>query len=171
MAKGLPGYLDFEEGLGVFFEYLATGLVPDKTMDRYVDIALATGAINGLTLSRDELIKIGISREAARASARHQPEQDEAKMRKSVVAHVNRLFRGGSGRPVLDQNGAIIAQPVFNKDLVYYEGFVKVRDFVTRQLSAGISASELLDYLLSGKFDATSPEHTAYLARRHSLRI
>lgn len=166
MAKGLPGYNDFEEGLGILFEYLATGVVPEKSIDRYVDIALATGAVNGIRLSRDSLIALGISRHEARAAARNQPHPEHDATRKSVIAHVNRIFRGGTGMPVRDEQGTIIDQPVYVKDMVYYEGFVKARDFIIEQLKNGVSAKELLDYLLSGKFDATDTLHCQYVASK-----
>lgn len=171
MAKGYPGYIDFEEGLGILFEFLATGIVPDKTLDRYVDIALATGAVNGYTLSRAELIELGVNREFVRAKARDQNAPDAVKIRGGIVAHVNRIFRGGTGQPILDQHTSIISQPVFTKDLVYYEGLAKARDFVETQIATGTSADALLDFLLSGKFDATNLDHVAYLASRHSVSI
>lgn len=166
--NGLPNYIDFEEGLGIFFEYMATGKVPEKARDRYVDIALATGVVAGYRLSREELIELGSSRQQARAMAAG---QEQVADHEAVISHVNRIFRGGNGLPIRDVNGTIIDQAVFNKDLVYYQGFLKVQDFIRTQLQAGLSPKQVIDYVLAGKFDATNPRHVAYVAQKHQLSL
>jgi hypothetical protein len=168
--RGLPDCLDFEEGLGVFFEYL----IPDKKheiiVDRYIDIALASGTVDGLILSRTELINLGIRRKVARANARSQ-KFDEITASKEVTGQVNRIFRGGDGLPVRDEMGNITTQAVFNKDLVYYVGFLKAKNYVLDRLQAGHSPGVILKYLLSGKFDPTNPKHVEYLAQTHSIEL
>ena len=168
--NGLPNYIDFEEGLGVFFEYMTTGKIPEKARDRYIDIALATGLLGGYRLSREELIELGISRQQARAMAAGQDIVAVAD-EKAVITHVNRIFRGGNGLPIRDDNGDIIDQAVFNKDQVYYQGFVKAQGFIQGQLQAGFSPKRVIDFLLAGKFDATNPRHVAYVAEKHQLAL
>ncbi len=170
MTLGLPNYIDFEEGLGVLFEYMVTGKIPDKITDRYIDIALASGVL-GITLSRDELVRLGMSRGKARAKARGQSQPDNAALIKSVTDHVNRIFRGGDGMAVYNEHGEIVTQPVFNKDMVYYQGFVKARDFVSRQLELGKTFEEVFDFLLSGKFDPTNYRHAKYLKEKHKIEL
>lgn len=162
LAKGLPDYGDFEEGLGLLFEYMATGVVPSKSKDRYIDIALACGTVNGVTLTRDELQALGVDREQVRAEARGEV-FDEQAADKKIQSHVNRIFRGGTGEVVESDNGPV--QPVLTKDIIYYTGFKKATDYVSARLDAGDSPQEIIRYLLSGKFDATNPRHTDYVAR------
>lgn len=171
MQEGLPRYSDFEEGLGILLEFLTNPQVLDKANDRYIDIALASGAINGIHLTRDELIPLGISRTIARAIARGEPVLDNKDVRKTVNAHVNRIFRGGPGEPIRNAKGTIAAQAVFGKDLLYYDGYIKARDFVVGHLKSGTSAEDLLDFLLSGKFDVTNARHVGYLKEKHALSL
>ncbi len=162
LAFGLPGYLDFEEGLGVLCEFVASGgVVPDKLSDRYVDIALAHG-VNGVRLTRMELIDLGIQRRIIRFQGNATP-ADIDKFEIEVRVHVNRIFRGGTGRAYLDEEGNIKAQAVFSKDIAYFLGFPKPASYVVEQLRSGKNPKEIFDYLLSGKFDPTNKEHVRYL--------
>src|SRR5258708_1054061 len=47
LASGLPDYIDAEEGLAILAEVAINGRLPDKAVDRYIDIALALGAVDG----------------------------------------------------------------------------------------------------------------------------
>ena len=162
LAQGLPEYNDFEEGLGVIFEYITTGNIPQKIKDRYVDIALATGVIDDHIMSRSELIDLALSREKTRAMIKGTPLRDRGTLIKDVTSHINRIFRGGDGKPVYE-NGILIEQAVFTKDIAYYEGFEIAHKFITDQIKDGVSPKDLFTYLLKGKFDPTSERHQIYL--------
>ncbi len=171
MEMGLPDYIDFEEGLGILFEYIATGEVPSKEKDRYVDTALATGAIEGVRLTRQQLKALATSRVHARSLGKTGKRANYKTTKKDVNSHVNRLFRGGSGLPISNEAGDIISQAVYVKDMVYYIGFVKARKFVIEQLASGVEPEKLISYLLVGKFDATNELHIAHLAKKHEISI
>ncbi|HUY53174.1 MAG TPA: hypothetical protein VMV24_01205 [Candidatus Dormibacteraeota bacterium] len=170
MYRGLPTYLDFEEGLGVMSEYLVTGVIPDKIRDRYIDIALATGVVDGFLLGRQELIEFGIKREKARALTRGKTLNIED-THKMVNDHVNRIFRGGTGEAIRDENGKIVLQAVFTKDIVYYTGFISARNYIKHQLLLGTPSNKLINFLLSGKFDPTNSSHLEYLKNKHSIKL
>lgn len=158
LASGMPGYVDFEEGFGIFVEYVATGKMPDKASDRYIDIALASG-VNGIRLSRTQLIDLAI----ARLTIRFEDIEPEG-IEKEARDHINRIFRGGNGVAYYNDDGTIKAQAVFSKDLSYFVGFPKVVEYIKHQLDAGYDVSEVLDYLLCGKFDPTIDAHAKYVA-------
>lgn len=156
LSKGLSGYIDVEESLGIFAELLATGKMPDKAEDRYVDIALAMGTIPDIQLSRTELIDFSLNRSLARiemSGASVTPEVVEQELKKSKT-HVNRIFRGGDGK-----DSQVPA--VFTKDAIYYPAVLE--DYMARQIQEGKDPEEVLHYLLQGKFDPTDPSHIAYL--------
>lgn len=170
MATGVPEYIEFEEGLAAIYEYLSTGAIPYKMKDRYIDIALATGAIDGYRLSREELIRLGISREESRAITLGEPVNHE-EISKDIQNRVSRIFRGGNGQPIRNETGEIITQPVFSKDLVYYKGFIEAYDFLVEKINSGYPLDKLLDYLMSGKFDPTNQLHTDYIEERHGISL
>ena len=159
LRNGLSGYLDFEEGTGIFVEYLITGQLPTKAVDRYVDIALAQGMGGGL--SREQLIDLAVKRENIRTSIKG---GDEQKIEADAKTHVNRIFRGGDGRQHKDSEGAI-SQAVFVKDMVYFAGFRIVADYFNEQMDRGRTAEEVLSYILSGKFDPTNQRHEEYISQ------
>ena len=156
LGSGLSGYLDAEEGLGVFFEYAITGQVPDKVVDRYADIALALGEIDGQPRTRSELLDFAMTRAYVRN------EMEDADLRKSdedikkeVYAHINRIYRGSLGDEYVG---------VFTKDISYYAGFQQIGEYISTQAEAGVSLDVIFDYLMSGKFDPTNEQHVARLA-------
>ncbi len=69
LATGLAGYLDAEEGLGVLAEEAVNGQLPDKAYDRYVDIALALGTVDGVQRTRKEMFEIKLCASASKATA------------------------------------------------------------------------------------------------------
>ena len=155
LSSGLPGYLDIEEGLGTFFEYAVTGVVPQKNIDRYTDIALALGVVTE-QMPRNAMLSFVYAREVVRLQALGN-EVDEGNIQKKVAAHVNRIYRGTTG-----DDDAI---GVFTKDIVYYKGFQEAADYITEQLRAGRGIDTVLSYLLQGKFNPFDERHVAYLER------
>lgn len=166
LIKGLPNYLSFEEGLATVFETLASGETPNKIKDRYIDTSLALGVFEDVVLTREELIVLGTERERARGSR-----ASDEELAQQIESHVNRIFRGGNGKPIVDQSGEIMDQAVFVKDILYYEGFAKVKEYFKKAVRGGDTPTEIIDYLLSGKFDPTNSLHAAYLKDNHSISL
>lgn len=155
LGKGLPGYLDVEEGLGVFFEYALSGEIPQKNVDRYTDIAYALGQIDGHPHDRYEMIE----RVTDRALERNQDlDIEHKKLYETILdesyTHVNRIYRGSLG----DENIG-----VFTKDIVYHKGFLEAGEYIKQQLEQGTSMEDIIQFLLQGKFDPTNQSHIDYL--------
>ncbi len=168
LTFGLPDYLAFEEGFATLIEYICTGSKIDKIGDRYVDTALVTGVIDDLFLTRPELIELDVMRSNARALSRNK-KFNEIDAKRLAINSSNRLFRGGDGKPVLNEFGQIEIQPVYWKDIVYYAGFVKAKKYVLDSLESGQSPDSILDLVLLGKFDPTNQLHLDYLKNKHNL--
>ncbi len=157
----MPDYLEFEEGAGKLFETLIIGKMPDVTADRYIDTALALGVIDGIRMNRHELIDFAVKRESIRCRARG-ISFDETSAKSAASSHINRIFRGSDGEPVMDEEG-IITQGVFVKDILYYKGLKKAARYIGEQLDLGTDPKQLLEYLCSGKFDPTNEKHVNYV--------
>ncbi|MGH7233888.1 MAG: tyrosine/phenylalanine carboxypeptidase domain-containing protein [Candidatus Saccharimonadales bacterium] len=157
LATGLPGYLDAEEGLGVLTEAAINGEIPDKAYDRYIDIALALGVVDGIQRTRQELFQISYSRQLIRAELR-----GDTSILSSLVprvwGHIDRIYRGGPG----DNIGT--RQAVFTKDIAYYVGYRQMASYITEQLDNHKTALEVLAYLSQAKFDPTNDQHLKRLA-------
>ncbi len=147
--RGLPGYIDAEEGFACFVEHALSGAAPRKMNDRYLDVALALGTIDGRPHTRQELFKLVQARSTIRAQAAGKAERPSNIQRESWT-HVNRIFRGTLGNDIVG---------VFTKDIAYYQGYQKMTAFVIDELSAGISPHELWLLLSLGKFDPTDALH------------
>ncbi len=158
LSVGLPGYLDVEEGLGTLFEYAITGALPEKNIDRYIDIAFALGKLDGNPKTREEVLAYARSREYARIISNGGSLTIKVKdqIESKIKTHVNRIFRGTTG----DDHGG-----VFTKDIVYHEGFSTIAKFVKDKIEQGIPPQEIFNYLLLGKFDPTDQLHIEYLER------
>lgn len=153
LSTGLPNYLDIEEGLGVFVEYALTGEVPEKNIDRYIDIAFALGMIDSKKHTRQEMLEIVLERLKKRNDASETKKSEEA-IEKEAFAHVNRIYRGSLGNEHIG---------VFTKDIVYYKGFLDAGQYIETQLEAGKSIDEIMDFLLQGKFDPTNDAHVKFV--------
>ena len=154
LGSGLAGYLDFEEGLGTYFEYAITGEIPQKNTDRYFDIALAMGLI-GEPMSRGAMLEFVTMREILRSQANGE-EINEEHIGKKVHAHVNRIYRGTTA-------DSIETSGVFTKDIAYHKGFVEVQNYINDRLLRGDNIEDIIEFLLSGKFDPTNSKHIEYL--------
>lgn len=153
LGTGLPGYLDAEEGLGVFIEYAISGKISEKIIDRYVDIAYALGQIDGKEYSRQELIDHAMNRAIAR-NDKAEDKKTVEDIEKEVYAHVNRIYRGSLGDESIG---------IFTKDISYHKGFVEMGRYMQAQIDNGKSIEEVLDFLLTGKFDPTNMQHIAHM--------
>lgn len=150
LGTGLPGYLDAEEGLGVFVEYAVTGEVPEKNVDRYTDMALALGQIDGRMRTREELLEYAMVREKLRNSSRTTDKKTDEALEADVYAHVNRIYRGTRG----DEHVG-----VFTKDVSYHKGFMLMGQYIQDQLASGKSINDVMEFVLQGKFDPTNDRH------------
>lgn len=155
--RGLPGYIDAEEGFACFIEHALSGVPPGKMHDRYLDIALALGTLDGRPRSRYELFELAQARAAVRAQAAGRIERPDAIGRESWT-HVNRIFRGTLGNDIVG---------VFTKDIAYYQGYQKMTAFVIEELDSGVSPEELWLLVTLGKFDPTDIRHMLQLAQQH----
>lgn len=153
--RGLPGYIDAEEGFACFVEHALSGAVPRKMYDRYLDVALALGTIDGRPRTRQDLFRLVNARNLIRTQAAGKAERTSAIERESWT-HVNRIFRGTLGNDVVG---------VFTKDIAYYEGYQKMTAFIIEELTAGAVPEELWSLLTLGKFDPTDALHVIELAR------
>ncbi|GAC1499761.1 MAG: hypothetical protein NVS1B10_02820 [Candidatus Saccharimonadales bacterium] len=158
LATGLAGYLDAEEGLGILAEEAVNGVLPDKAYDRYVDIALALGSVDGIQRTRQELFQTSYARQLVRAQCKGDSEEKVATLVPRVWGHVDRIYRGGRG----DNIGS--RQAIFTKDIAYYVGYKQMAEYITAQLAQGKSANEVFAYLSQAKFDPTNPKHLKKLA-------
>ena len=167
LAIGLPGYMDFEEGLGIYVEYLFTGQEPVRAKDRYVDIALATGAMGSGPMDRQTLLQFVIDRQTIRDS--HEGKEiDLNKIEEAAKIHVNRIFRGGDGQIHETIDGQEV-QAVMVKDMVYYSGFLSAKAYIEKEIRDGRDPTEMWNYLLQGKFSPLIPVHAAYVAEKAKL--
>ena len=157
LVRGLSGYLDAEEGLGIVNEVTIDGKIPNKAADRYHDIGLALG-LHGVQLTRLQLFEIARLRNLAYEEA-IEPEIAHSR----ALAHVNRIFRGGPAQEVPNTR-----QAIFVKDMAYFTGYHKVCQFINEQLESGIPTERLFDWMMQGKFDPTNPQHTKDLYKNLS---
>ncbi len=153
--QGLPGYIDAEEGFACFIEHALSGHAPRKMYDRYLDVALALGTIDGRPHTRHELFELVYARATVRSQAAGKKERP-GNIERESWAHVNRIFRGTLGNDIVG---------VFTKDIAYYQGYQKMTAFVIDELKAGSSPHELWLLLTLGKYDPTDALHMLELAR------
>lgn len=158
LATGLEGYLDAEEGLGILAEEAVNGELPEKAYDRYVDIALALGTIDGVQRTRKEIFEISFARQLLRGQTKGNLSESEIiSLERRIWAHVDRIYRGGPG----DEIGT--RQAIFTKDIAYYVGYKQMADYISEQMDSGRKASEIFEYLSQAKFDPTNPQHAELL--------
>lgn len=152
---GLSGYVEAEEGIGVYVEYAVSGKMQDSIVDKYIDIAYALGQIDGKQHTRAELLDHATARATARnetATVKKTPED----IKKDVFRHVNRIYRGSLGNEHVG---------IFTKDIVYYNGFLHMGNYIAERLEAGEPIEAVMEYIMQGKFDPTNESHTQHLAK------
>lgn len=153
--KGFVGYLEAEEGLGIFTEYSVTGNLP-KSAGKYVDIALALGLIDGQKHTRQEMIEFVSTRMLIENELKTDDKQSDESVMNIALKHVNRIYRGTLGNEHVG---------VFTKDIAYYDGFIKMGGYITESLERGVPIEEVMDYTMQAKFDPTNPRHAAEIER------
>ena len=158
LATGVAGYLSAEEGLGILSEEAINGELPEKAYDRYVDIALALGSVDGVQKTRQEVFEISFARQIVRGQKNGTlRDTDISVLERKVWGHVDRIYRGSPG----DNTNA--KQGIFTKDIAYYVGYKLMAQYITEQMTLGKSASEIFEYLSQAKIEKTNKEHVARL--------
>ncbi|HSX43070.1 MAG TPA: tyrosine/phenylalanine carboxypeptidase domain-containing protein [Candidatus Saccharimonadales bacterium] len=158
LGTGLAGSVDTEEGLGILSEYAINGVMPDKAVDRYVDISLALGVVDGRQYTRHELFEVAYARSLVRAQARGETAIDTASLARTTWVHVDRIYRGGTGGPEAGR------QAVFTKDIAYYAGYKQMAGFIADKLEEGYSIEQIFDCLSSAKFNPLDERHREEIA-------
>ncbi len=153
LATGLPGYLHSEEGLGVLHEMAVNDILPPKAKDRYLDIALALGTIDGVERSRKQLYRTSYARQLIRAQALDYDPVIIKSLKHTVWSHIDRIYRGGTGFGRANQ------QAIFTKDIAYFEGFMEMSDYIANRIYKGDLPEAIFQYLSSAKFDPNNQRH------------
>ncbi len=161
LSIGLPGYLDAEEGFGVFVEYAISGETSEKSIDRYVDIAYALGQIDDVEHTRQELLTRAMQRAIDRNN-NSESKKSREDIETEVYAHVNRIYRGSLGNKYVG---------VFTKDISYYKGFIGMGRYIKERLDEGKTIEEVITFLSRGKFDPTNAQHIAYVDAALGIQI
>lgn len=160
LATGLAGFLDAEEGLGILAEEAVNGELPEKAYDRYVDIALALGSVDGVQRTRKEVFDISFARQLIRGQIKDTLiEDDIPSLERRVWGHVDRIYRGGRG----DNLGT--RQAIFTKDIAYYVGYKQMAEYISGQFASGKSANAVFEYLSQAKFDPNNQQHVERLSK------
>ncbi len=158
LAIGLPRYDEAEEGLAVITDQAISGKRPNKMVERYMDIALALGILDGQQRTRQEMYDICFARRVINSFGSNRLTQpDINKLEKDSWKYVDRIYRGGRGN-LKDRR-----QAIFTRDAVYYAGYLKMRSYISKQITEGKSTSQILDYLSQGKFDPTNEDHKYFV--------
>lgn len=152
-GRGLSGYIDAEEGIGVANEAVLSGKVPHKSADRYHDVGLALGLYGGRQLTRPELIKLASLRLRMR-----EPDMASEEADTYATAHANRIFRGGLG-----SGDKHVHHAVFVKDMMYFIGYQKMTALINERLKTNQPINEFFDWLMQAKFDPTNEKHVEYV--------
>jgi len=164
MGGGLPNYDAFEEGGGVLYEIALTGVVPRKNVDRYIDIARASGALDGTRRTRQEMIDFVIERETLLAYGRGVPFNVDDITRRAY-SHVDRMYKGGPG----DDSDAGLA--VFTKDTIYHDGLSQAFAYFRTKIAEGYTVEQLVDYLEQGKLVPTERSHVEYARNNYGIEL
>jgi len=155
MEAGLPGIGDAEEGLAKVFQVAMGEPLGERSEDFYMDTAFALGSLGKPKLSRPELVGRYVDRMTIRHQAKGE-QFDRAKLVHNAWRYANRIYRGSLGNHHVGVN---------TKDISYYLGYLKIREFTKSHLDAGLDPDKLLDYLLLGRFDPTKQDHADHARR------
>lgn len=158
LKSQLFDYAVFEEGLGCYIEFLIRGQVPEKLSNRQIAASLALGQLGDAhKWDRSEIYSLLADRTRLMMLLNGTFTERRFRLKKKELRMlvIDRFFRGGSGvRPAL---------AVFTKDVMYAQGFSAVKRFIRSQLARGVRPEELLQYLLSARFDPTNEQHVELL--------
>lgn len=150
-GKGLPGNMDIEEGIACAIEYAVTGKIPQKIVDRYTDIALALGMIDGRKHSRSEVIDNALKRaNEMNANKPLELQQSSEVIEAEVYKNVNRIYRGTSGDEIVG---------VFTKDHVYYSGFIAFCEYIKGLCESDMPIEQVYDYIMQARFNPLDTQH------------
>jgi hypothetical protein len=158
LVDGFPDYAAFEEGLGVFAEYISYGTIPDKVFDRYLDTAIAAGYLD-YTLDKIELEEFYNLRCSLRLY--ENPESYIGQQDETASTHIHRIFSGTNG--VMYEKDGSSTQGVYTRDSSYLSGLIKVIDYFTMRVNLGDDFKSIWDFCTKASFDPTNESHAAYI--------
>jgi hypothetical protein len=155
LGAGLPDHVAAEEGFATINEFAIADKIPEKLVDRYVDIAAALGLLHAtsghhIRLKRSKLVLSVIER-----LKRRYPDKTQDEIENIAYAHVNRIFRGTPGNDEVSG--------VFTKDVVYFNGFINMLKYIRAELDDGKNIKTIMKFVEQGKFDPTNPDHVDYV--------
>jgi hypothetical protein len=134
--------------------------VPVKRVsDRYTNIALALGTIDGVQKTRQQIFDINFARQLIRAQVKGAikgailDEADIASLKRKTWIHVDRIYRGGPGDDLESR------QAIFTKDVIYHIGYRQMVEYITGQLDQKMTAADIFAYLSQAAFDPNNPKH------------
>lgn len=158
LALGLPGSVDAEEGYGKFLEVSLNGELLEGMHDRYVDVALALGILDGKQRTRKQMQEIVQARRIIRAQVKGEFSVDDLPLleRKSW-SYIDRSYRGGPG----DELEA--RQAIMTKDIAYYVGYKKIARYINEQIKTGKSVESILEFMSASRIDPTIGSHVERL--------
>lgn len=143
LSREMPGNEEIDEGIAKCCEQAVAGKFSESGVDHYINIGLAT--FKGKTFREVFEIQQKLLYLKGCKNPAETPEEKSARFHAKDSVIFNRTARCFRGTGELPNN----------KDLVYYNGAVKVWQFI----EANIDDPDLPDKLfLSGKIDITSPD-------------
>lgn len=166
LNTGLAGFISGEEGLAAISEQAISGEEPLLFKDRYIDIALAFAVgENGTSLSRPQIIEFVQLRDKLRLRSLGLSDELTDARRKDINKHVGRIYRGGRG----DAGDKL--HPVYSKDFVYFDGYMKVAAYISKMLEDGHLMPDIYNFLIQGGFDPTNELHLKLLEEAPGISV
>lgn len=156
LGGGLPGFSKIEEGLASLAEQSVSGKPLERFKDRYIDIGLALGTINGRQMTRRQLFEITYARWLVRAQAKTSV-VDRPDLVHKAWNRVDRIYRGGRG----DELGS--RQAIFTKDASYHSQYKTALRLLQESLIYSGGAGDFFEYTSRAKFDPTNARHIEVL--------
>lgn len=153
LAQGMGQIIEAEEGLAKVFQVSLGEALGKKVEDYYIDTAFALGLLGKKQLARPEMAGLYYDKQVVRAQA-NGTTLEPARLYDDTWRYVNRIYRGSLGNHHVGVN---------TKDISYYAGFLKMREFIKGQLDAGVKPPLLLEYVLFGRFDPANPAHVKHV--------
>lgn len=145
--------VSFEEGGAVSSEIAFNKTMDPRFVDRYVDIAIASGQVDGKMRSRVEMLNFALERASIRKGVSIDDLSESE--RKDVSTHIDRMYRGGIG------DGNPETATVFLKDADYYSGTVRFLKW-WRDMRETMDPKSVYELARQGRIDFAIPENLEY---------
>lgn len=165
LAIGLAGFRTYDEGFANLVGYAVAGMADIGPEILYSNIALALGSIDENPVSRSKLLRVAYNSSKVGWQATGGQGLLPLSRKRGNFSFTTRIFRGGRG----DDFGTI--QPVFTKDIMYHEGYIRAERYFQKMLSEGKSMDEIFDYLTLGGFNPEDSQHVEYVEKVTGQRL